>query len=117
MKYKGGCHCSALQFEFESETIENGIQCNCSICIRKNAIMSKDYIEPENFKILKGKDALSIYHWGDKDVNHYFCKICGVYPFHDSIYDPGKYRVNLGCVDNIDPRSLFVSQFDGKNEL
>lgn len=117
MKYSGRCHCGSVQFKFEGEKVESALQCNCSICIRKNAIMSKNYIEPEKFEFIKGKDALSIYHWGDKDVNHYFCKTCGVYPFHDSIYEPGKYRINLGCVDNIDSRNLSISQFDGKNKL
>ncbi len=117
MKYQGSCHCGGVRFEFKSDKIEVALQCNCSICIRKNSIMSKDYIAPENFTLIKGADDMSIYHWGDKDVNHYFCKTCGIYPFHDSIYEPGKYRVNLGCVTNLDPRSLTISEFDGKNEL
>lgn len=117
MKYKGHCHCGKVQFEFNSDKIDSALQCNCSICIRKNTIMSKNYILPEDFEFIQGKKELSVYHWGDKDVNHYFCKNCGVYPFHDSIYDPGKYRANLGCVDSLDPRELNILQFDGKNEL
>jgi hypothetical protein len=117
VKYQGSCHCKAVQFEFESEPINAALQCNCSICIRKNAIMSKDYIEPDKFKLLKGKSALSIYQWGDKVVNQYFCRNCGIYPFHDTTFDPGKYRVNLGCVDGLEPRKLNICQFDGKNQL
>lgn len=117
MHYQGSCHCKSVRFEFESEPIESALQCNCSICIRKNAIMSEDYIDPGKFKLLKGKEALSNYHWGDKDVNHYFCKVCGIYPFHDTTYEPGKYRINLGCVDGLDPRKLKITQFDGKHEL
>ena len=79
--------------------------------------MSSGHIAPKNFQLLTGQDNLSLYHWGDKDVNHWFCKTCGIYPFHDSIYEPGKYRVNLGCVENIDPRELEIRQFDGKHEL
>ncbi len=117
MKYKGSCHCKAVQFEFESEEIQDALQCNCSIFIRKNAIMSKQSIEPDQFNILKGEDHLSIYHWGDQDVNHYFCKSCGIYPFHNTTDELGKYRVNLGCVDSIESRNLKAIQFDGKNEL
>lgn len=116
MKYSGSCHCKAIQFEFQSPTLESTLQCNCSICIRKNAIMSQ-YIDPKDFVFVKGKDALSCYHWGDKDVNHYFCKHCGIYPFHDTIYEPGKYRINLGCVEDLDPRNLKIDQFDGKGLL
>ncbi len=117
MKYRGSCHCQMIQFEIETNKIESAMQCNCSICIRKNAIMSKDYFSPSQFHLIQGKDLLSIYHWGDKDVNHYFCKQCGIYPFHDTIYDPGHYRINLCCIDNIDVRHLSIIEFDGKNEL
>ncbi len=117
MRYQGSCHCKAVKFEFESEPIKTAIQCNCSICIRKNAIMSEQYIEPEQFKLKKGQEALAVYQWGDKDVNHYFCQKCGVYPFHDTSNEPGKFRINLGCVENLEPRKLSIIQFDGKNEL
>jgi len=117
MEYSGRCHCQAIVFKFHSEVIEAGIQCNCSICIRKNAIMSAEYIQPAQFELIQGEQSLAVYHFGDNDVNHYFCKICGVYPFHDSIYEPGKYRINLGCVDTLEPRNLNISQFDGKHLL
>ena len=115
--YHGSCHCGAVQFEFQSPAIDSAMQCNCSICRRKNALMSKQYFAPEKFELLSGNDALSLYHWGDQDVNHYFCKYCGIYPFHDSIYEPGKYRVNLGCVDELDLGALKIGQFDGANLL
>jgi hypothetical protein len=117
MKYKGSCHCKAVQFEFESNTIDEALQCNCSICIRKNAIMSKQSYDASEFTLLSGKENLGTYHWGDHDVNHHFCKTCGIYPFHDTSYDPGKYRINLGCVDDIEPRELEIIHFDGRNEL
>ncbi len=117
MKYLGSCHCKAIQFEFESDPIETALQCNCSICFRKNAIMSTNYIEPDQFKLLKGQQALSIYRWGDKDVNHYFCRVCGIYPFHDTTYEAGKYRINLRCIEDLEPRKLKITQFDGKHEL
>jgi len=117
MKYKGSCHCKAVQFEIESDVIEESLQCNCSICIRKNAIMSKQSFGEGEFSLISGKDKLSTYHWGDEDVNHYFCQVCGIYPFHDTTYDPGKYRVNLACIDSLSPRDLDITEFDGKNEL
>ena len=115
MRYKGSCHCRAIQFEFSSDEITEGLQCNCSICIRKNIIMSKDYVLPHQFELISGRENLSKYHWGDKDVNHYFCKTCGIAPFHDATYEPGKYRINLGCVANLEPRKLSITEFDGKN--
>ncbi|WP_196140989.1 GFA family protein [Aliikangiella sp. G2MR2-5] len=117
MKYQGSCHCKSVQFEFEAKEIESALQCNCSICIRKNAIMSKTYIEPAKFSLTQGKDALSTYQWGDKDVNHHFCKYCGIHPFHDLVDQPGAYRVNLGCVEGIEPRRLAIFEFNGRDEL
>src|SRR6185369_8542951 len=93
--YNGSCHCGAVRFRFRSEEITSGCRCNCSICIRKGAIMSTRYILPEDVEELAGLDALSVYRWGDKMVNHYFCKTCGIHPFHDSPVKPGR-RLNLG---------------------
>lgn len=117
MKYNGSCHCQAVQFEFESPKIEQALQCNCSICIRKNAIMSKQTYNADTFILLKGKDALTTYRWQDEDVHHQFCKHCGIYPFHDTSYEPGSYRINLGCVEGVELRELEIIQFDGRNEL
>lgn len=65
MKYHGSCHCEAVKFSFECEPITKALQCNCSICSRKNALMSKDYIAPENIKVT-GEDHLNVYQWATK---------------------------------------------------
>ena len=117
MRYQGRCHCQAIKFEFESEEITQALQCNCSICIRKNAIMSMESYTDERFKLLDGQEYLSRYLWGDHDVNHYFCKKCGIYPFHNTTLEPGNFRVNLGCVDGLETRNLEITYFDGKNQL
>ncbi len=79
--------------------------------------MSNDYYPPKQFRLLSGREALTLYQWGDKDVNHWFCRHCGIYPFHDGTAEPGKYRVNLGCVDELDVRKLPLRIFDGRNLL
>ncbi|MCZ6501657.1 MAG: GFA family protein [Gammaproteobacteria bacterium] len=113
--YQGKCHCGAIQFTFESEPITIAMRCNCSICRRKNAIMSRQYYTAEAFELRSGKDSLSVYRFAPEMVNHYFCKRCGIYPFHDGVENPGIYRVNLGCVDEIDTWSLPIKVFDGKD--
>ena len=75
--------------------------------------MTSRYYKPEEFELLSGAGALSLYHFGDIMVNHYFCKHCGIYPFHDAIENPGTYRVNLGCIEGIDIESLELRLFDG----
>ena len=79
--------------------------------------MSEVYFEPEDVDLCSDRESLTIYRWNDRDVNHYFCKVCGVYPFHDTIYEPGKYRINLGCLEGVDPRALSIRFFDGRNLL
>ena len=115
--FTGSCHCQQVQFEFKCDSLDAGVMCNCSICIRKNAIMSKQTFKPKDFKITKGQNNLNKYQFGDHDVNHYFCKTCGIYPFHDINIEPYDFRVNLGCVDDVSSRDLDTFMFDGKNEL
>lgn len=113
IKYTGRCHCGMISFTFLSETITRAMRCNCSICIRKNAIMSNKYYAAEDFELLTGSESLSRYQFHPHMVNHYFCRTCGTYPFHDGVENPGIYRINLGCVDGLDPHSLPVRVFDG----
>ena len=113
--YSGRCHCGAVRFRFRSEEITAGRRCNCSICIRKGAVMSTRYIPPEDFEAVEGLEALSVYRWGDRDVNHYFCKTCGIFPFADGPAKPRHYRVNLGCIDELDPLGLAVDVIDGRS--
>lgn len=75
--------------------------------------MSQAYYPAEAFELLTGSESLAIYRFPSHQVNHYFCKHCGIYPFHDGIENPGVYRINLGCVDDIDPHELPVRVFDG----
>jgi hypothetical protein len=53
--HKGSCHCKAIEFEIESD-LDKIMQCNCSICIRKNAKMIM--VPKDNFKLLKGESDL-----------------------------------------------------------
>jgi len=116
-RYVGRCHCGSVKFAFDSEPIMSGLRCNCSICVRKGAVMSPDVIAREALEIEVRNDALAIYQFGDKTAKHYFCKQCGIYPFHETARFPGKLRVNLGCIDALDPLGMEVSLFDGKHLL
>ena len=39
-------------------------------------------------------------------AKHYFCKHCGIYPFHQTRTDPRFWRVNIGCLEGVDPYTL-----------
>ena len=79
--------------------------------------MTQELIPPEKFKIEAQEGALGLYEFGIKTAKHYFCKQCGIYPFHQSSRKIGHYRVNLGCIEGVDVFSLGVDVFDGKNLL
>jgi hypothetical protein len=76
--------------------------------------MSKAYIPRADFVELEGVDSLTVYRFGDRTVNHYFCGTCGIYPFHEIIRKPGQYRVNLLCLEDLDPLTLEVDWVDGR---
>ena len=109
--YEGKCHCGRIHFTIRSKPITTGVRCNCSICRRKNAVMSSKYYDPPDFQLLSGEEALSVYTFNEEETYHYFCKQCGIYPFHG----PDQYRVNLGCIDNIDLEKLNIRVFDGRH--
>lgn len=89
------------------------MRCNCSICIRKGAVVSSHYIPAADFTPHADPDDLGDYRWNDEVVNHLFCKTCGIYPYHGN--DEWGYRVNLGCVEGIDPLALDIGILDGKS--
>ena len=70
--YRARCHCGAVRFRFRSDPITEGIRCNCSICIRKGAVMSVRYYPPDAFDPIEGTESLTLYQFGDHDVGHYF---------------------------------------------
>ena len=79
--------------------------------------MSLQAIPEKEFNIEAEEGVLGLYQFGKKTARHFFCKKCGIYPFHEPSRAPGHYRVNLGCVDGIDSFSLEADIFDGKRLL
>jgi len=79
--------------------------------------MSNFTIAPDKFTIRSLDCSLGQYQFDTKIAKHYFCKICGIYPFHQSSVKPGYYRVNLGCIDELEVDGMPAELFDGKNSL
>jgi hypothetical protein len=47
-------------------------------------------------------------------LNNYFCKHCGIFTYiGDGENAKDGYRVNLGCVEGLDPLALDISIIDG----
>lgn len=117
-EYKGSCHCGAVRFSLTTEQpIEKALRCNCSICARKGAPMSSEVFDREDLNIEVDGNALALYQFGDKTASHHFCRNCGIYTFHETARFPDKYRVNLGCFDELDSVNLPFDVFDGRHKL
>lgn len=72
MLYNLKCHCGAVELEVETD-LQAIKQCNCSICIRKNAKMCM--VSKDSVQIIKGKDNLSSYKFNTNIAEHFFVKL------------------------------------------
>jgi hypothetical protein len=109
--HHGSCHCGAVQFTVEG-SLSEAYTCDCSLCSKKNALMVN--VHESRLKILAGEDRLGLYQWNARIAKHYFCTVCGVYPFHRKRSMPDHYGVNLKCLDDIDAASVPVRAAEGK---
>lgn len=110
--YQGSCHCGAVKYEVTGE-FTSAIQCNCSHCSRKGFLLT--FVPTENFKLLSGEDAQTVYHFNKNQIDHSFCKTCGVESYAYGHDENGNYMyaINLNCVDGIDRASLEITPYDG----
>jgi len=108
--YRGSCHCGAIAFEIETDFPEL-TTCDCSICRRRNALMVK--VHESRFKLLAGAEALVEYRFHTRTARHFFCGICGIYPFHRKRVTPDYYGVNVCCLDDFDPTGIPVRATTG----
>jgi hypothetical protein len=95
--WTGSCHCGAVRFRVEAE-IEELTRCDCSLCRRRGALMAK---APESGLTLEaGEEALALYRWNTGAAQHWFCRVCGIYPFHRKRAAPDAFGVNVGCLED-----------------
>jgi hypothetical protein len=109
-KYRGSCHCGAIQFEIETDFPEL-TRCDCSICYRKNALMVK--VHETAFKLLAGKESLSEYQFHTQTAHHFFCKVCGIYPFHRKRVTPDYFGINVFCLADFNAEGIPIRQAIG----
>ena len=69
-----------------------------------------------NLKIIKGEDLLTLYQYHTNIAKHYFCSVCGIYPFTRPRSNPKVYMINIACVEGVNPFDYEnVSVNDGNN--
>jgi hypothetical protein len=116
MEYRGRCHCGRVRFTFRSPEIKNGVRCNCSLCVRRAAVLSANYIPAADFTPHPDPRDLQVYRWNEKVLSNYFCGRCGIFTYiGDGENAKDGYRVNLGCIEGLDTLALDMRIIDGKS--
>lgn len=109
-RYLGRCHCGAVRFAIRTDLPEL-TRCDCSICTMKNALMVK--VHESRFELLAGADGLTEYRFHTHTARHFFCRVCGIYPFHRKRVTPDHFGINVHCLQDIDLRGVPVRQAVG----
>ena len=114
--YHGSCHCGRVRFRFRCEEITTGVRCNCSLCVRRAAVLSSRYIPAGDFTPHADARDLEVYLWNERVLNNYRCKGCGIFVYiGDGADNQDGYRVNLGCVEGLDTLALDIRIIDGQS--
>ncbi|WP_020675900.1 GFA family protein [Geopsychrobacter electrodiphilus] len=108
--YQGTCHCGKVSFELKTD-LKPAVRCNCSICKRKGVPMVT--AEEGSFRVTGGEEYLTLYQFNTQRARHFFCKVCGIYTFHNPRSNPALTRVNSGCLDGVDPLALETDLING----
>src|SRR4051812_37752811 len=104
----GSCHCGAVRFEADLDA-SAGSRCNCTVCTKVATLGA--IASPAALRVLAGEAALTMYEWGGKTGQRYFCKHCGVTVFgRGNIPELGGayVSVNLNALDDVDPAEVRV---------
>jgi hypothetical protein len=108
--HAGSCHCGGVRFAIHHDPVEL-TTCDCSLCIKRNALMTK--VPEAALTIEAGEGLLTLYEWNTMRAKHYFCARCGIYLFHRKRAAPDHFGVNIHALDGFDPKSLPVRATEG----
>ena len=111
--HTGGCHCGKVCFEVDAPAEISATECNCSICSKAGYLHL--FVTREEFRLLRGEDALSTYTFNTGAAKHYFCRHCGIKSFYIPRSHPDGVSVNVRCLDEATIESVNVTPFDGRN--
>lgn len=110
--FDGSCHCGRIAFTVQGE-IEEVIDCNCSMCRRKGALLAAF---PRDALTLHTPEAdMGTYRFNRELIAHRFCPDCGVAPFSEGKERDGAAMtmVNVRCLPNVELGALKVMRYDG----
>ena len=108
--YLGSCHCGAVRFEVDAD-LDHVRVCDCSICRKRGGLMHR--VDPSDFRLLTPIDHLTLYQWHTHTARDYFCKACGILPFRRPRTAPGKWAINVRCLDGVDFEAIPIKRLQG----
>jgi hypothetical protein len=109
----GSCHCGRVRFRVRLPDAPEALDCNCSICRKKGFLHL--IVDPVDFVLEQGGDALVVYRFGTGVAAHKFCATCGIHPFYTPRSHPDRIDVNARCLDDDTLSRLVVTPYDGRN--
>src|SRR5438874_1776361 len=95
----GRCECGTVEYRV-ADAFRYAINCHCSRCRAGTGTAFKAFggIEREKLEVTEGGDSLLV--WGDDDLNHTRCAVCGSLLY--SVVRDGKYvHVALGSLVDV----------------
>ena len=98
---RGGCHCGAVRFTVTLPEAWSAHRCNCSICAMKGTVMID--VPLDALTIDQGAEDLTLYTFNTGAAQHYFCRKCGIHPYHQLRSDGSKFGINAVCLDGWSP--------------
>lgn len=112
--YTGGCHCGKVRYEVDTE-LSSVISCNCSHCGMKGLLLV--FVPVDSFRLLSGEDSLTEYRFNKKQIEHLFCKECGVQSFSYGADTDGNRMaaINVRCLDSVNVEEVSATPFDGRS--
>jgi hypothetical protein len=114
MNYQGSCHCGAIRFAVEG-TIEQVLECNCSMCSRKGSLLW--FVPRGKFALQTPESDVSTYLFNKQVIAHKFCAKCGIGPYALGTDPQGNAMaaINVRCLEGVDLGALKRAPFDGRS--
>ncbi|PHP26908.1 GFA family protein [Limimaricola cinnabarinus] len=109
------CHCGAVELRLHlADGLNTARRCDCSFCRRRGAIAAT--VRLGELEVVRGAENLTLYQWGTKTAQHWFCATCGIYTHHRRRSNPNEYGVNVGALEGVNPSELGeIAWSDGVN--
>jgi hypothetical protein len=70
-------------------------------------------VHESKFKLIAGDTTLREYQFHTRTARHFFCSVCGVYPFHRKRASPDHFGINVFCLEGFEPDGIPIRATSG----